>query len=355
MTSNFSEDASDFKCDNLIDSFHTRYVSIHGWASLIVCLFGSIANGLNIAVLTRREMTSPTNAILTGLAVADMLVMMEYIPYAFHSYLYQRPKSETFTYGWAVFVLVHSNFAQIFHTISIWLTVTLAVWRYIAVAHPQKNRQWCSYKNTIYAIIGAYIICPIICVPLYVSTEIRSTNVTLNRMGFEVNLTNLTNLTNLGYKKDEVFYNVTLYMVKMTESAKKGALEKLNFLIYGVVIKLIPCVALTILSLRLILALVEAKKRRKKLTNQTIVKMEESNQQVKIHQEAKNKKTSRCMDKEKQTDRTTRMLLAVLLLFLITEFPQGTMGLLSILLGESFFKTCYLKLGKKGQYLLYLY
>lgn len=46
------------------------------------------------------------------------------------------------------------------------------------------------------------------------------------------------------------------------------------------------------------------------------------------------------------TDRTTRMLLAVLLLFLTTEFPQGILGLLSALLGYNFFTQCYLKLGK---------
>uniref|UniRef100_A0A6M2DY16 Putative product n=1 Tax=Xenopsylla cheopis TaxID=163159 RepID=A0A6M2DY16_XENCH len=40
------------------------------------------------------------------------------------------------------------------------------------------------------------------------------------------------------------------------------------------------------------------------------------------------------------------MLLAVLLLFLITEFPQGILGLLSAVLGNTFFTECYLKLGE---------
>lgn len=51
------------------------------------------------------------------------------------------------------------------------------------------------------------------------------------------------------------------------------------------------------------------------------------------------------MDKEKQTDRTTRMLLAVLLLFLITEVPQGILGSLTLFFGDKFFKDCYQKLG----------
>ncbi|CAG2177608.1 unnamed protein product [Oppiella nova] len=48
--------------------FREGYLPIHGWISVFVCLFGIIANILNIIVLTRKEMISPTNAILTGLA-----------------------------------------------------------------------------------------------------------------------------------------------------------------------------------------------------------------------------------------------------------------------------------------------
>ncbi|XP_014203444.1 sex peptide receptor [Copidosoma floridanum] len=340
-----NETLYNFTCGHGLDAFHTRYVSIHGYVSLLVCTFGSIANGLNIAVLSRKEMSSPTNAILTGLAVADLLVMIEYIPYVIHTHLYHRPKRDTYTYGWALFVLFHSNYAQIFHTISIWLTVTLAVWRYIAVAYPQKNREWCSYRRTIMAIVAAYVIVPLLCSPMYLTTEIVIKNRLLDANDCEVNLTARqlhgkqdTNSTNAEPK------NTTLYFVAMTESARAIGFEDLNLWVYGVVIKLIPCLALTIFSRRLILALVEAKKRRKKLTTTTMLKMEES---ASVAEGKKRKrKHSRLIDKEKQTDRTTKMLLAVLLLFLLTEFPQGMMGLLSGLLGKPFFNTCYLKLGE---------
>ena len=40
---------------------------VHGYLSLVVCIFGTIANILNIVVLTRKEMNgSPINRILTG-------------------------------------------------------------------------------------------------------------------------------------------------------------------------------------------------------------------------------------------------------------------------------------------------
>ena len=99
----------------------------------MVCLFGTIANLINVAVLTRREMaTNPINRILTGLAVADVLVMLEYIPFSVYMYLIF-PGQRNFPYSWAVFILFHVHFSQIIHTISICLTLALAVWRYIAI------------------------------------------------------------------------------------------------------------------------------------------------------------------------------------------------------------------------------
>lgn len=78
-------------------------------------------------------MVSPTNSILTGLAVADMLVMVDYIPYTIHNYVQDQSEFELYSYGWACFALFHAHFSVICHTISTWLTVLLAVWRYIAV------------------------------------------------------------------------------------------------------------------------------------------------------------------------------------------------------------------------------
>ena len=79
-------------------------------------------------------MVSATNAILTGMAIADLLVIGSYIPFAIHNYLPgdQSPQN-MFTFGWAIFVLFHSHFTVVCHTISIWLTVLLAIWRYLTV------------------------------------------------------------------------------------------------------------------------------------------------------------------------------------------------------------------------------
>lgn len=315
-------------CGAGLEAFQANYRAGHGVVSLLVCLFGSVANGLNIAVLTRREMASPTNAILTGLAVADLLVMVEYIPFALHMYLLIRPPSEKYSYPWTVFVLFHSNFAQVFHTISIWLTVTLAVWRYIAVAHPARNHEWCNMRTTVIAIFSGYVICPLLCIPVYLTFSIQSSV--------------------------DAKTNATYYFVNLSDMGKfhNGLLKNINFWVYSVVIKLVPCAALTILSLRLIFALLETKRRRQQLSMGGSVHQALNGGAAsggggggKRKSGRRANKSQRLVEKEKQTDRTTKMLLAVLLLFLITEAPQGLLGLLSVLLGNQFFQECYVKLG----------
>ena len=97
-------------------TFSDSYKQWHGQTSVLVCVFGSIANLLNLVVLTRKGMISPTNAILTGLALADLFNMVEYIPYAFFMYIWKMEK----TYGWAFFVLAHANFSQVRQADVIW-------------------------------------------------------------------------------------------------------------------------------------------------------------------------------------------------------------------------------------------
>ena len=79
-------------------------------------------------------MHNSTNFILTGLAVADCIVMTSYSFYAYHNFLRPNISEESkYSYAWAFFTLVHANVSVVFHTTSIWLTVILAIWRYIAV------------------------------------------------------------------------------------------------------------------------------------------------------------------------------------------------------------------------------
>ena len=61
---------------------------------MVVCVLGTLFNLANILVLTHRDMRNPVNMILTGIAVADCLVMLEYIPFTIHMNLLDTKERE---------------------------------------------------------------------------------------------------------------------------------------------------------------------------------------------------------------------------------------------------------------------
>lgn len=67
-------------------TFNKWYQGVHGYLSIVVCVFGILSNIINIVVLTRKPMLTPTNCILTAIAVADMMTMLSYLPFAAYFY-----------------------------------------------------------------------------------------------------------------------------------------------------------------------------------------------------------------------------------------------------------------------------
>ncbi|CAH2227330.1 jg24945, partial [Pararge aegeria aegeria] len=238
-------------------NFQRMYVKVHGYIALIICLLGSVANSVNIAVLSRKEMISSTNSILTALAVADLLVMIDYVPLALHIYTNIAEELNRNSYAWAVFVYFHSIFSQTFHTISIWLTITLAVWRFVAIKFPQKNKTLCNRTNTNIAIGIAYFACPILCFPIYFAMYIQELPKKHDDGGNStVNKTEFMNISE------------PMYAISMTHNE---SLLTAIFWIYSVFLKLIPCVVLSILSVCLILKMKSSDRRRQKLLKKSAI------------------------------------------------------------------------------------
>lgn len=187
-------------------------------------------------------------------------------------------------------------------------------------------------------------------------------------------------------------------------------LKKINFWVFSVGTKLVPCMLLTYLSLALIRVLVEAEKRKMRLKQSNLAPCprlraatttttsssapdrrhsnleappaaslplltpHDKNNTAKRNLSATNlaipmstaaasstsssggscghlaptvkKQTVRTGNSCQPSDRTTKMLLAVLLLFLLTEFPSGILTLLSGIMGEAFFQNVYQPLGE---------
>lgn len=119
-----------------------------------------------------------------------------------------------------------------------------------------------------------------------------------------------------------------LYYLDLSELAKSRneLLYILNLWLYAVIIKLLPCIILIIISIALIKALHKTTKRQQKLQTSTTTLTNRSIKLQKIR---------------RKVDRSSHMLIAILFLFLLTEFPQCILGILSGILGRCFFKNCY--------------
>lgn len=314
-TSTMGNYISDVPESPALRAFETKYKPIHGYLAAIVCVFGVIANVLNIIVLTRKNMVSSTNIILTGLAISDGLTMALYFPWALQMYVIHgtAPSPERDTEGCARFQLSYAILSVIVHSISIWLTVTLAVFRYVFIRFPRIGAQYCNVQKAKTAVITVAVVVTVVCIPNSILYEIR-TDLAARR--------GLVNNSNASVWWIDVRNNTSSDVV----------LQKFNFWVQALFVKLLPCFLLTIFSVLLVRTMQDAEKRRKKMMTKNSVA------------DGETQPIGTSSKRSRRSQRTTRMLLTVVILFLVTETPQGIMSLLSGLI-QDFFHHIYTPLG----------
>ena len=104
--------------------YRMLYRNYHGIISSFVCIFGLTCNLFNIIVLTRPLMRSSTNAILTSLALSDLLKMLFVLPAAilFYCLPISEHKSEpdSTSYFQVKFYMIQMLFTLTLHCISTW-------------------------------------------------------------------------------------------------------------------------------------------------------------------------------------------------------------------------------------------
>ena len=264
-----------------LDDFAQAYQGIHGYISCVVCVIGLLFNVMNIIVLTRRNMITSTNIILSALATADMLTMLCYLPYASYFYIYARPDPMYFhSKGWIIYLLFNQNFVITAHTIAMWLTVSLAVFRYIVVCHHTLGPSLCNIRRAKLTIFLVFSITTACCVPNYLLLVL-----------------------------DQIHYDGrTGYWFKLNPMVNEFV-KVSTFWLYGVVLKVAPCVLLSVLSGLLLRAMHIADANRRRLKGPNSKRSEN--------------------DATSEHNRTTAMLLAVVFCFVVTEFPQGILAFLS--------------------------
>lgn len=289
--------------DENLQRFSGWYGGYHGYVSLCVCLSGIVTNTFNVTVLTRRKMRTPVNQILTGLAFSDMVTMLSYVPFATHFYCVYTPSDTSpakNSYGWMFFLLFHINLTTVTHTVSIWMCVVLAIVRYMHIRSPTRvpSVRFRRISQSTYLVLLVYVLSTLVMIPNFMTNELVA----------EPNNSS----------------NETIWMLKSLDLGRNdtGSLVLVNVWMYAILAKLSPCFLMSVFGSLLLHQL-----RSKINQRRDFLKFSVANS-----------------SKLREHSRTTKMLITVIVLFIVTELPQGVLIILSAT-RSGFFDTVYLPLG----------
>lgn len=192
---NFSNDSSGgpLECNQEINSNSLSDFIVYGIFINLIGLFGIFGNAISMIILSRPQMKSSINYLLIGLARCDtMLIIIAVL-------IYGLPAISTYTgllfdYKFIIYPKIIRYLyplACIAQFVTVYLTLTVTLERYIAVCHPLKARSFCTYGRAQVAVVVIVIFAFIYNLPKF----------------FEITV----------YNERHWKYNITVYCVSPTE------------------------------------------------------------------------------------------------------------------------------------------
>uniref|UniRef100_A0A1I7Z511 G_PROTEIN_RECEP_F1_2 domain-containing protein n=1 Tax=Steinernema glaseri TaxID=37863 RepID=A0A1I7Z511_9BILA len=287
-------------------------------------------NSFIVAVLSSNNLRTPTNYILLAMAVTELLTGLSCLPWLLYYYTfkgtktrdekishadhtagYLRDEVEGLPSFWCtMFPYMATIMPSIFHTAAIWLTVYLAVQRYIYICIPKKVRVLCNFRRSKQAIV----IIAACSVWLYAPDTFATVN-----ESYEITKDNITRHTCVRVKTAFIRYVGSNFYY---------------YLIYGLHTLLshtLPCILLVVFTWKLIVAIRLADKRhidlltrskRKKIPELELNTTDSSSDRAGTTRMAK-PRGSTVYESKRSLKQNTRMLIVVILLFLVTEIPAA--------------------------------
>lgn len=292
-----------------IDLFKETYSKIHVNLMFVWCPLGIVSNILNIIVLNQKAMRTPTNLLLTSLAVSDALIMLLYIPFA--SYFLKGGHMESASFYMAVYLLLYVNLNNILHIFSCGVVVTLAVFRLLYAKCLLKCHKLCSQQRAIMAVCILSITATILTIPCMIAHHVIP--------ALEEDM-----MTPLIINGEEMF------TVNYVDTLNLRMLVYWNTAIFA---KLLPLICLITLSSLLIATLHQRAKMQRSINrrkfNRHTFSAESSKWESRYSENkdpAKKDPLQQCLESEKNRERTynrtTYLMLAVMIVYIVTMLPQ---------------------------------
>ncbi|XP_061184732.1 G-protein coupled receptor dmsr-1-like [Saccostrea echinata] len=251
------------------------YRLIHGYVSGTLCFIGVVFNIFNVIVWSRKNMRTSTNLLLTTLSVADGVSVFMYLLYVTYYFTATGPSDLIFhsKSGMYLVVICFHEFIA-FHTFSNWITISLAIFRYIKVCHPNLGKKLCTKKRARLTICIVFIATNLATIPFYLYYEVH------DLMEGNRNLTGF-------------------WIRKTTFAVTHVQYQTILAWLYGVIFKVIPSIAVSVLCVLIGKELRRADKQRvnKRMSSGYI--------------------------------RTTVMLMIIVFIYVLTELPIGIVSFIS--------------------------
>ena len=235
---------------------HARQLMFAFWGIIIpiISVVGFFGNLLTIIVLFRREMQSTTIYFLRTLVVTDTAIIIGGVVGLSVIAITQRdPSMWLFTDVIYPHIYTPINYiVMALQMINVWVTVAVAVERYIAICHPFKSVKICTKKNAFISLTVIVVISVLYNIPrCFATTAARCGKVAPHQDCFQLITTDFGN----------TFLYTQIYF----------------FWMYMILIFIIPLVVLSVLNTLLVAELMRMRRRR---TPSNVQENQESNMSV---------------------------------------------------------------------------
>lgn len=255
----------------------------------------------------RPAMRTPTNVYLAAVSISDALMMATYVVYTLHVNVMNSPDPCQLlprSKAWVYFILFHTWAAISTHSASTLIIICLAGMRCLSVYSPLSGPKHCNMYNVKRSLIFVFVISALTSSPILYSYRLCRMSV-LGPWWFEIQ-------------------NWAI------------SIEATNFIIYGMVVKILASIIICILSTLLIVAMRRASQRRSRLRG--------ARRTSKTAVETGTKGGGSGGDPQsRESNRNTAMLATVAITFVLTEFPQGILSVVAAL-SECFHLFVYAKI-----------
>lgn len=171
---------------NQVDTQNVSFYELHcsmSWDSLeipgyelcihillpIISTIGIVGIILTVLVLSKKTMSTSTNSYLISLAISDLVFLLILSAKCFENKL-NRENHYQYIFVMTYIYIILTAFLMA----SVWLTVMLAIERYIAICHPLRAMGICTVARARGIIVFIYILSLLLRIPDFLKYEVRS-------------------------------------------------------------------------------------------------------------------------------------------------------------------------------------